>query len=65
MKSFEVGLVALAREVRLGPGPEAAFERCSLTLRVDMDDDATPEDAVRELARRLERLCETPEYEGG
>lgn len=74
MKCFEVRLAATVRDVSPGacefdsqddlespPRPRES----ALVVRVDMGDDAGPEDAVRELARRLERLCETPEYEGG
>lgn len=75
MKFFEVKLAVRARESlvvgfsahRVGSQPGVdQFEDYELTVTLHMGDSATPDDAVKELARRLEEVCnDAPPYSGG
>ena len=74
MKFFEVRFVVRAREVALSPIWRVTEPMSSrkdeleheLAVTLHMGDSATPEDAVKELARRLEEVCnDASPYSGG
>ena len=50
---FEIEIPVLVR------GEEIAPEHCVMSVRITMGPDATAKDAVDELARKLERVCDT------
>lgn len=57
MKFFEVRMVVQVRETEPMSGCTSALKDCELVVTVYMGDNAKPEDAVEELARRLGKLC--------
>lgn len=66
MKFFEVRFVVRARENEPMSSPKGEFELHELAVTLHMGDSATPDDAVKELARRLEEVCnDAPPYSGG
>jgi hypothetical protein len=66
MKFFEVRMIVQARETEPMSGCTNAFRDCELVVTVHMGDSATPDDAVKELARRLGEVCnDAPPYSGG
>jgi|HubBroStandDraft_1064217.scaffolds.fasta_scaffold13020_7 hypothetical protein len=66
MRFFEVQFTVLAREtIVTGPRSEAPpFEPYTMVVTVPMGNGATPEDAVKELGRRLEAVCDDAPYNG-
>ena len=67
MRIFEVRIAARARELDPMSGrEESPLTEHELVVTVYMGDNAKPEDAAAELARRLEKLCDDGVlYEGG
>lgn len=67
MRIFEVRIAARARELDPMSGrKESPLTEHEIVVTVYMGDNAEPEDAAAELARRLEKLCnDEPPYEGG
>lgn len=66
MKFFEVRLVVRARETEPMSSRKGELELHELVVTLHMGDSATPEDAVRALAEKLEAMCnDAPPDSGG
>jgi GTP cyclohydrolase III len=60
IRLFEIDIPVQVREMeRLHHEEEAVNHQSRLTVRIVMGPNATPKDAVEELARNLESVCNT------